>query len=178
MPHTRAMYLETPTKLQDLLDRDRLWTNYEFLPAKESALGQQRDRNLKDALSALRLEYGLGGGSTERLAASPVASFEKWTDDPSEFEDYDEFEETANEDQEPSTSFTPGLPPSVWPLPTSSRTSRSLTPLLNTTSSSSSPYVVLLRHGRTPHNQLGLFTGWEDPPLAPEGVEVRRAPAC
>ena len=25
--------------------------------------------------------------------------------------------------------------------------------------------------GRTPHNNLGLFTGWEDPPLAPDGVE-------
>ena len=31
--------------------------------------------------------------------------------------------------------------------------------------------VVLIRHGRTPHNNLGLFTGWEDPPLAIDGVE-------
>lgn len=33
------------------------------------------------------------------------------------------------------------------------------------------PVVVFIRHGRTPHNNLGLFTGWEDPPLAPDGVE-------
>jgi 2,3-bisphosphoglycerate-dependent phosphoglycerate mutase len=33
------------------------------------------------------------------------------------------------------------------------------------------PVVVLIRHGRTPHNKLSLFTGWEDPPLAEEGVE-------
>eukprot|EP00978_Attheya_sp_CCMP212_P007475 scaffold17324_cov53-Attheya_sp.AAC.3 len=33
------------------------------------------------------------------------------------------------------------------------------------------PVVVLIRHGRTPHNQLALFTGWEDPPLAVDGVE-------
>mmetsp|Transcript_9166 Transcript_9166/g.20239 ORF Transcript_9166/g.20239 Transcript_9166/m.20239 type:complete len:519 (+) Transcript_9166:205-1761(+) len=32
------------------------------------------------------------------------------------------------------------------------------------------PVVVFIRHGRTPHNQLALFTGWEDPPLAPDGV--------
>lgn len=32
------------------------------------------------------------------------------------------------------------------------------------------PVVVLIRHGRTPHNKLALFTGWEDPPLAKEGT--------
>lgn len=31
--------------------------------------------------------------------------------------------------------------------------------------------VVLIRHGRTPHNNLGLFTGWEDCPLAEDGIE-------
>lgn len=37
------------------------------------------------------------------------------------------------------------------------------------------PVVVFVRHGRTPHNNLKLFTGWEDPPLASEGVEDARA---
>jgi len=36
------------------------------------------------------------------------------------------------------------------------------------------PVVVLVRHGRTPHNKLKLFTGWEDPPLASEGIEDAR----
>jgi len=31
--------------------------------------------------------------------------------------------------------------------------------------------VVLIRHGKTEHNKLGLFTGWEDAPLAREGRE-------
>jgi 2,3-bisphosphoglycerate-dependent phosphoglycerate mutase len=31
------------------------------------------------------------------------------------------------------------------------------------------PVLVLIRHGKTEHNKLGLFTGWEDAPLAPEG---------
>jgi len=30
-------------------------------------------------------------------------------------------------------------------------------------------HVVIIRHGKTTHNKLGLFTGWEDVPLAPEG---------
>jgi 2,3-bisphosphoglycerate-dependent phosphoglycerate mutase len=36
------------------------------------------------------------------------------------------------------------------------------------------PCVVFIRHGRTPHNKLALFTGWEDPPLAIEGEEDAR----
>jgi len=30
--------------------------------------------------------------------------------------------------------------------------------------------VVIIRHGKTEHNKLGLFTGWEDVPLAAEGA--------
>eukprot|EP00327_Prymnesium_parvum_P002144 CAMPEP_0182841742 /NCGR_PEP_ID=MMETSP0006_2-20121128/25215_1 /TAXON_ID=97485 /ORGANISM="Prymnesium parvum, Strain Texoma1" /LENGTH=571 /DNA_ID=CAMNT_0024971285 /DNA_START=18 /DNA_END=1734 /DNA_ORIENTATION=+ len=37
-------------------------------------------------------------------------------------------------------------------------------------------YVVIIRHGKTEHNKLGLFTGWEDVSLAPEGrAEAREA---
>ena len=35
--------------------------------------------------------------------------------------------------------------------------------------------IVIIRHGKTEHNKLGLFTGWEDAPLADEGVEEARA---
>ena len=31
--------------------------------------------------------------------------------------------------------------------------------------------IVIIRHGKTEHNKLGLFTGWEDAPLAMEGIE-------
>jgi hypothetical protein len=31
------------------------------------------------------------------------------------------------------------------------------------------PILVIIRHGKTEHNQLGLFTGWEDALLAVEG---------
>lgn len=34
--------------------------------------------------------------------------------------------------------------------------------------------VVMIRHGKTPHNELSLFTGWDDPPLAPEGIRQAR----
>lgn len=34
--------------------------------------------------------------------------------------------------------------------------------------------IVIIRHGKTEHNKLGLFTGWEDAPLAKDGVEEAR----
>ena len=38
------------------------------------------------------------------------------------------------------------------------------------------PLLVIIRHGKTEHNKLGLFTGWEDVSLAPEGrIEATRA---
>mmetsp|Transcript_18958 Transcript_18958/g.19076 ORF Transcript_18958/g.19076 Transcript_18958/m.19076 type:complete len:730 (-) Transcript_18958:58-2247(-) len=37
------------------------------------------------------------------------------------------------------------------------------------------PVMVIIRHGKTEHNKLGLFTGWEDAPLAEEGREEARA---
>jgi 2,3-bisphosphoglycerate-dependent phosphoglycerate mutase len=37
------------------------------------------------------------------------------------------------------------------------------------------PVVVIIRHGKTEYNQLGLFTGWEDAQLAEEGREEARA---
>jgi hypothetical protein len=33
------------------------------------------------------------------------------------------------------------------------------------------PLLVIIRHGKTEHNQLGLFTGWEDAALAVQGRE-------
>jgi len=34
--------------------------------------------------------------------------------------------------------------------------------------------IVIIRHGKTEHNKLGLFTGWEDAPLAKDGIEEAR----
>eukprot|EP00986_Skeletonema_menzelii_P014538 scaffold9751_cov153-Skeletonema_menzelii.AAC.9 len=39
----------------------------------------------------------------------------------------------------------------------------------------SSSVIVMIRHGKTENNKLGLFTGWDDVPLAVEGVEEAKA---
>jgi len=36
--------------------------------------------------------------------------------------------------------------------------------------------LVIIRHGKTEYNKMGIFTGWEDAPLSEEGrAEARRA---
>ena len=41
----------------------------------------------------------------------------------------------------------------------------------NTQTKRQDSVIVIIRHGKTQHNKLGLFTGWEDAPLAEEGIE-------
>lgn len=52
--------------------------------------------------------------------------------------------------------------------PLSTRTNAILNPIL------SRPLLVIIRHGKTEHNKLGLFTGWEDAALSPEGRKEAR----
>lgn len=97
------------------------------------------------------------------------STHEAWDDDPSMFEDWDEFSDDFDDDETPvfnwmnasTLSSSTSDEPNIIEAPVAKR---------------SNPVVVFVRHGRTLHNKLGLFTGWEDPPLAPEGIEdARRA---
>eukprot|EP00522_Entomoneis_paludosa_P008110 CAMPEP_0172453534 /NCGR_PEP_ID=MMETSP1065-20121228/10807_1 /TAXON_ID=265537 /ORGANISM="Amphiprora paludosa, Strain CCMP125" /LENGTH=926 /DNA_ID=CAMNT_0013205717 /DNA_START=69 /DNA_END=2849 /DNA_ORIENTATION=+ len=45
-----------------------------------------------------------------------------------------------------------------------------LVPGLGATPIRKDAVIVIIRHGKTEHNKLGLFTGWEDAPLAKDGV--------
>ena len=99
-----------------------------------------------------------------KLMAAPTL-FEieqRWTDDPSEFEEYeyDDFAQAEEVD----------IPVNIVSVPDP----RSLNQCKASMFQNGEPFVVLIRHGRTPHNNLGLFTGWEDPPLADGGVEDAR----
>jgi 2,3-bisphosphoglycerate-dependent phosphoglycerate mutase len=124
-------------------------------------------------------------GALRTAASSIPGDFVRWTDDPSEFEDYDEFNDFEEvEDGEgrefegkefpsevavsspPSSSAVVKVAPVVLPMPDTVSSALTSWP-------HDHAYIVLIRHGRTPHNNLGLFTGWEDPPLAPDGIEVR-----
>jgi len=85
-----------------------------------------------------------------------------------------------------------GVPPPLAPLPQAVPATRVAYPRLVVPKAASSPpsagapgaknaqehdqIIVIMRHGKTEYNKLGVFTGWEDAPLANEGrIEARNA---
>ena len=181
---TNATFLEKPENLELALIKNDQWQfNPSFLVGKEDADGSGRnDRNrrvssLSESLEKLRdtdpsvtsvdeVNDEVNDENTiSRQESAPVA--ERWADDPCEFEEYDFFDAEVE---------APIAVP-VVPL-SSSLNDDKTTPALSsggqvtvTPKSKDGPFVVLIRHGRTPHNNMQLFTGWEDPPLATEGVD-------
>jgi len=166
--HTSGVFLEKPGLLKEALRRSEEWNQVipgsygqkvetsrvttlekSLLKLKEDqeAEARYRDRMIVDPNDDGRLTL------TSDANGAPSAPMEEEID--SKFEDFDnqttEAEITLNI-QKPDEE-SPGIVKQ---------------------GDSKDPVVVFVRHGRTPHNQLGLFTGWEDPPLAPDGIEDAR----
>jgi hypothetical protein len=88
-----------------------------------------------------------------RSDKKPVKKLERWSDDPCEFEEYDELADFEDEIG----------PVNIVPLEMISK---------DELKKLEGPFVALIRHGCTPYNNMQLFTtGWADPLLAEEGVE-------
>lgn len=167
--HTSATYLEKPGLLQEALKKEEIWQS--TIPGVDGAHVTKREATMEDSLNRLRVEQSLveetdddtytdEEGDVVKLArtssAETTEAEERWSDDPSEFEEYDFF--AVKDDSN-------GVPINMVPL-------SETTPGKNgSAATQEDAVVVLIRHGRTPHNNLGLFTGWEDPPLAEDGVE-------
>lgn len=150
--HTTGVFLEKPGNLELALKED----------ARKSASistdgsTNKREYTLKTSMMKLRAEDMEEDDRVQmKLESQPdnVTMYERWSDDPCEFEEYDIFESEIEE----STHF---------PVPTIVEISEE-----TEKRGPDGPVVVFIRHGRTPHNNMQLFTGWEDPPLAEEGVE-------
>lgn len=187
LEHTNAIFLEKPGLLQEALQRQYL--RRKTVPGLAGGNFRQyvaRDRTLVAALERLREEQsgGIAVSATRNSSfGQPVKvlehedhkqqqqlrAHEPWDDDPSEFEDWDEFS-LANLDEPTAPMFNRLSISSKDDDGAYNAVSNPSEPLAK------NPVVVFIRHGRTKHNNLGLFTGWEDPPLAPEGIEdARRA---
>jgi 2,3-bisphosphoglycerate-dependent phosphoglycerate mutase len=191
--HTNAVFLEKPGLLQEALQRQNL--RRQKVPGLEERNFRQyvsRDRSLVAALERLRdaqsAQMSVADGDVKRFDPrgdeslvrqsnhlQQLRAHEPWDDDPSEFEDWDEFS-LASFDEPTTPIFNrvtitlKGDGSDDGDVQSPGGGGNPATPLTR------DPVVVFIRHGRTPHNNLGLFTGWEDPPLAPEGIEdARRA---
>jgi 2,3-bisphosphoglycerate-dependent phosphoglycerate mutase len=171
--HTNAVFLEKPGLLQEALKQQQ--ETRKVVPGLDADKHQRyvaRDQTLVEALEQLRAEQNPGlvisGNESVDGKNLKITGQERWSDDPSEFEDWDEF---SDDDIGETGEALFNLAPVSKSSSTSERSGQSQ-PLFR----ENDPVVVFIRHGRTPHNNLGLFTGWEDPPLAPDGVEdARRA---
>lgn len=90
------------------------------------------------------------------------ARSKKWTDLLSARQFEDDLEAEAQELFAPIYS-----PPCVTALPPTTSI-----PGIGPTPPKKEPaLIVMIRHGKTENNKLGLFTGWDDVPLAKEGIE-------
>jgi 2,3-bisphosphoglycerate-dependent phosphoglycerate mutase len=151
--HTSGTFVEKPDRLTAAMKKMKRW-NERFEGSGERL--NKRMKPLEKSLLELRqVEEDLGPVIRNEyiLDEKPMDEFERWSDDPCEFEEHDYFfESDGGSDVE--------VP--LLPLENSLQAKKE---------TMEGPFVVLVRHGRTRHNNMQLFTGWEDPPLAVEGVE-------
>jgi len=156
--HTSGVFLEKPGLLEKALERQSKWEGQAWLGPDER---KKRSSTLEESLTKLKGEKALLDNydynfdiNNVRLRTDVNGESKKVNGD---FEDEGEFEEdeswTPRKKEEISKKID--IIPNVGQFNITEK----------------DPVVVLIRHGRTPHNQLALFTGWEDPPLADDGVE-------
>ena len=165
--HASGTFLEKPGLLKKALKRQEDWAK--LVPGFDTSdvdTGARRVTTLENSLLKLRNELTVeamvdeadsdsddgaeefnGTDGNLKLMngekATPSTSsqdYERWEDDPCEFEEF-EFFASSDGTQEP-------IPLTVVPLPDDADSNKQ-----------EDAVVVLIRHGRTPHNNLGLFTG-------------------
>lgn len=145
--HTSGIFLEKPGLLKEALKRSELWDSQ--VPGAKSEV-RNRERKLEDSLLKLKAEQQAGMEGASAVISDPnddgnliltnVANGATTTGDEDEgFDSREEFK-SATEAKVTANIQKAGLVKQ---------------------GESDDPVVVFIRHGRTPHNNLGLFTGWE-----------------
>ncbi len=164
--HTSGIFLEKPGLLKEALKKTEQWN--EVVPG---SFGQQVEVNrvssLETALMKLKEDQAMSAVGQRGVVVDPNDDGQLIiTNNLAEFEEIDaEFEDFFDGDgaKEAPEAISCALP--------KIQKAEEIAPGIMKQGNSKDPVVVFIRHGRTPHNNLGLFTGWEDPPLAPDGVE-------
>ena len=136
------------------LQRQEKWSSVRFLDTDNGEQHKRRSTTLQTSLSKLRVEQELvaesGVSSVDgKVKQGSGVQRERWVDDPCEFEEYEYDEFSVDDDDDDVVPTVVSLPDETDGLKGGQRKTLS-----------DDPVVVLIRHGRTPHNNLGLFTGW------------------
>lgn len=159
--HTSGIFLEKPGLLKEALKKTEEWNK--AVPGnfgQKLVLGNNRVSTLENALLKLKEDQAMSSAGGQRHVVDPNDDGQLIvTNSLAEFEEIDaEFEDFYN--SAPEAVVTVNI-----------QKADEIAPGIAKQGNSKDSVVVFIRHGRTPHNNMGLFTGWEDPPLAPDGVE-------
>jgi len=153
-----AAFLETPKALKVLLEKEKSWGKRDQSAQVYKGLYSIIDyesSNLKHPATTLPLMQGLFVLEQERAML---------------------------ENFNPTRSIADGMRAAVATTSASTDTATTI-PLAPASSSYDDEYeseigdqyVVFIRHGQTEYNKLGIFTGWDDAPLAKEGRDQAHA---
>lgn len=194
--HMTGLFLEKPGLLREALLRETEWA--EQVPGYSSTLsrGKTPMSSLERSLYKLQAERELGewagqfidpakmmeddgnDGNMQKLmdeiwakGINELKSGEQFDPDAPTFHEMARNDIVNGDDDEFSEDSIPlsniiSNQPCIKSIP-----SASLVPGMGKVPIRNDGVIVMIRHGKTEHNKLGLFTGWEDAPLAPEGVE-------
>lgn len=191
--HMRGLFLEKPGLLKEALKREEEWSSQ--VPGYDSTMSRNKQpmTPLEQSLFKLNAERELGtwagkfidpnapveddGNDGNKGRPMKFVEDQVWGDAMKDLEPvslsfetqskYSSNTTNTNEEEEEEEDFP--LSPSLI----------TTNPCLTSTFIGDIPIrtdavLVIIRHGKTDHNKLGLFTGWEDAPLAQDGVDEAR----
>jgi hypothetical protein len=161
--YTNAVFLEKPGLLEEALKQQEKWRA--MVPGlDEDKVGMQvtRDQPMVHALEQLRAEQKaevaitLSGEFLTKAKKDESSTWnidgpERWDDDSSEFEDWDEFSDNDSGDSTGSSFFNL--------VPATGQGGNTIRPAFK----EDDPVVVFIRHGRTSHNNLGRTCRFSPP---------------
>ena len=176
--HMSGVFLEKPGLLKEALKREEEWANQ--VPGYDSTMAKNNRymTSLERSLFKLKAERELGkwagqfvdpnatedDGNDGNGGMPIILSEDEVWDMGLEGEDLDPAETIMD-----TSLFSPSIinsSPCVASMP-----SESVLPGQGDVRIRKDAVIVIIRHGKTEHNKLKLFTGWFDAPLAPEGIE-------
>ncbi|KAL3935688.1 MAG: hypothetical protein SGBAC_008842 [Bacillariaceae sp.] len=196
--HMNALFLEKPGLLKEALKREKEWSD--AIPGYNRTMSRYSRpmTAIERSLYKLDAERELGEWASEFIDANApfeddgndgnfgrpmmLTESEVWEMGMKELTigeqtkidpDNGSFDEPEAEEEDliendADKAYNPNIytPPCVTSIPSAAVLGNDeMTPIRRDS------VIVIIRHGKTQHNKLGLFTGWEDAPLADEGIE-------